>query len=258
MENLGNEAFGVFIYHEAQHNMIGGDSPGEGNLISGNRFGLVIAPRESGWNSVINNRIGLDAAGGILGNTENGIYMGAMRQTFGIGNGIPLLSELHKTSAHIKHYYTWIEGNTIAGHTYDGIHIDDSHGNFITRNSIYQNDLGIDLTGDANGGINPPTIVSTRLDGGVVINGSTCAGCTVEVFESSDNDGEGEAYVGVTVANGAGVFELMVTYLNYPFLTATATDYTLVPEFGIGTSEFSGVYTSTVLGYLYLPLIEND
>jgi parallel beta-helix repeat protein len=257
LQDVGNDSYGVIIRDGTRYNIIGGDSPGEGNIISANGFGMYIAPTEGGWNSVINNLIGLDAEGNILGNDGHGIYIGETRRFSEIGRGLSFADGTQIASSHLEDFYTWIEANTIVGHGSDGIHIADTDGNFITRNSIYQNESGISLW-NSNGDIEPPVIVSTILDGGVLITGSACAGCTVEVFESSDNAGEGEAYIGSTVANGAGVFQLTVTYLNYPFLTATATDYTLVPDFGIGTSEFSNVFTSTVLGYLYLPSIEND
>jgi titin len=258
LEDLGNDSYGVFIYEFARSNMIGGDSAGEGNLISNNLSGVFLNLADGGWNSVINNSIGLDAAGNVIGNDRYGIYIGGTRMATVEKIGMSLINGSQMTSSNLDDFYTWIEGNTIAGHGSDGILIGGCDGNFITQNSIYQNDESGILIGAGNGGIDPPTIVSTSLDGGVLISGTACHGCTVEFFENPDNDGEGQTHIGSAVADGAGVFELTVNYLNYPFLTATATDYTLVPEFGIGTSEFSPVFTSTILGYLYLPLIEND
>jgi hypothetical protein len=80
--------------------------------------------------------------------------------------------------------------------------------------------------------------------------GTACAGCTVEVFENGDTDGEGETYIGDTTATSSGAFTVTVSYLTKPYLTATATDAT------DGTSEFSEVFTSTVTSdRVYLPII---
>ena len=85
------------------------------------------------------------------------------------------------------------------------------------------------------------------------IGQDACAGCTVEVFENSDTDGEGETYVGSAIADSSGHFTVTVTYLTKPYLTATATD-------ARGTSEFSEVFEATVplappVGPVFLPII---
>jgi hypothetical protein len=110
--------------------------------------------------------------------------------------------------------------------------------------------MGIDLTSGANGGIAAPVIMTTT-EGSVNVVGTACAGCTVEVFENSDADGEGETYVGDTTATTSGAFTVTVSSLSDPYLTATATDAT------DGTSEFSAVFTATVpVGRdVYLPII---
>ena len=74
-------------------------------------------------------------------------------------------------------------------------------------------------------------------------------GCTVEVFGNSTNDGEGKFYLGSTTSDGSGDFSLALTALPYGYLTATATDAT------DGTSEFSEVFTTSVVLVTYLPLI---
>jgi hypothetical protein len=75
----------------------------------------------------------------------------------------------------------------------------------------------------------------------------------VEVFQNSDNNGEGEAYVENTTADTSGNFTITVASLNSLYLTATATD-------GRGTSEFSTPFLVTVplapdAGKVYLPII---
>jgi len=93
----------------------------------------------------------------------------------------------------------------------------------------------------------------TTTVGSVNVVGTACADCTVEVFENSDADGEGETYVGDTTATTSGAFTVTVSSLSDPYLTATATD-------ARGTSEFSAVFTATVplappVSPVYLPII---
>jgi hypothetical protein len=113
--------------------------------------------------------------------------------------------------------------------------------------------MGIRLWQSANGGIAAPVIITT-IQGSVNIGGTACAGCTVEVFENSDTDGEGETYVGDTIADASGNFTVTVSALTQPYLTATATDVIS------GTSEFSDVFTVTVelapgSGTIFLPIV---
>ncbi|MBN1147196.1 MAG: hypothetical protein JXA78_08070, partial [Anaerolineales bacterium] len=124
------------------------------------------------------------------------------------------------------------------------------YGNIITQNAIYSNTMGIDLGSGANGGIQPPVIVTATL-GSLNISGTACVGCTVEVFENGDNDGEGERYIGSAIADTNGDFILAVPFITRPYLTATATDAT------DGTSEFSAVYYAVGIPaeVIFLPLV---
>jgi hypothetical protein len=229
----GNSEYGVHISVGAQNNTVGGDTPGERNVISGNDMsGIVIDRSDTMGNTVCGNYIGTAANGtGDLGNARRGILIasGAQNNTVGPGNII----------AH--------SGN-------DGVAVSgiDTTGNSITQNSIFSNDMGIHLTDGANGDIAAPVIVTTTV-GSVNIVGTACPGCSVEVFENGDSDGEGETYVGTTTADAGGDFTLTIGSLSDPYLTATATD-------GRGTSEFSAVFTATVpltpdVSSTYLPII---
>jgi hypothetical protein len=226
----GNSYSGVYIDGGAQNNTVGGDTAGERNVISGNDgYGVLIDGSGTTGNTVSGNTIGTDANGTAdLGNSGYGVYIysGAQNNTVG-------------------------PDNVIAHNGYDGVAVDGSSttGNTITQNSIFSNTLGIDLTNGANGNIAAPVIVTTTV-GSVNVVGTACAGCTVEVFENSDTDGEGETYVGDTTATASGAFTVTVSSLRDPYLTATATDAV------DGTSEFSAVFTSTVTGgNIYLPII---
>jgi parallel beta-helix repeat protein len=221
----GNGLDGVYIHGDADNNTV------EYNVISGNgQLGVLIA--DSDGNTVSDNSIGV-AANRVdpLGNSGSGIIINVDADDNSIG-----------------------PDNVIAYNNSDGVQVSgaggDSTGNIITQNSIFSNDMGIDLTIGANGGIAAPVIVTTTA-GSVHVVGTACAGCTVEVFENSDADGEGETYVGDTTATTSGAFTVTVSSLSDPYLTATATDAT------DGTSEFSDVFMATVTGggSVYLPII---
>jgi CSLREA domain-containing protein len=226
----GNGWYGVVIYGGAQTNTIGGDTEGERNVISGNnQGGIYISGSSTTTNTISGNYIGTDKDGTAdLGNTFWGVRFDSGPQNNTLG-----------------------PGNIIAHNGYDGVEVNggSSISNTITQNSIFSNTMGIDLVGGANGNIAAPVIVTTT-QGSVNIVGTACAGCTVEVFENGDTDGEGETYIGDTTATTSGAFTVTVSYLTKPYLTATATDAT------DGTSEFSEVFTSTVTsGRVYLPII---
>jgi len=228
--DLGNNSSGVRITNGAQNNAIGGDTPSERNVISGNWVGVSIYGNGTTGNTVSGNYIGTSASGTAdLGNAWHGVYIYDDAQNNTVG-----------------------PDNVIAYNGWDGVEVNGSNttGNTVTQNSIFSNDMGIDLKFGANGGIAAPVIVTATL-GSVNVVGTACPNCTVEVFENSDTDGEGEIYVGHTTATASGAFTVTVSSLSKPYLTATATDVIS------GTSEFSAVFTATVTGggNIYLPII---
>ena len=220
---LPNVYDGIYI-ESSPSNTIGGDIPGERNVISGNGDeGIFIYGAESTGNTISGNYIGADASGTVaLGNNEGvGLYA-ASTNTIG-------------------------PDNLIAHNDYDGVRLQDSSalGNVITRNRIWDNDEGIELLDGANGAILPPVIQSTASSGSVHVMGTACPGCVVEVFANSDDDGEGETYVGQGTADLTGAFTVTLSELSQPYLTATATDAIS------GTSKFSAVFLSSVLELKY-------
>ncbi len=225
---LGNTSAGVSITDRAQNNVVGGSTPGERNIISGNgSYGVDINGSGTAGNIISGNYIGIDARGTVgLGNTQDGvkIYTGAQNNNIG-------------------------PGNLIAYNGLDGVQIEGSitTGNTITQNSIFSNNKGIHLVNGANGGIPAPVINAATLSSTNIV-GNACSGCTVEVFENSDTDGEGETYIGSTTASVGGFFTLFVSSLSNHYLTATATDVTS------GTSEFSEMIDWTER-YIHLPLV---
>jgi CSLREA domain-containing protein len=249
---------GVQVLSRSQ--VIGGDEPGTGNLISGNRVGLSIETNDV---IVRANWIGTDATGLAAIPNEEGI------RVVGAGFGVRIDSAFEEL------------GNVIAFNTSHGIHIVSSDRLFIqnalirsnggdgiffsrepsisfpfsqtrmTENSIYDNGgLGIHFAdAEINGGIRPPEITSASY---TQASGTACHRCTVEVFVAEPDPsgfGEGRTYLGSTIAGTDGRFSLSMERVRAcGMLTATATDA------GGNTSEFSRA-VSAGLCFRIAPLV---
>lgn len=221
MSALPNNYSGIFLRNETQSNTIGGGTAGSGNLISGNLTnGIHIQDANTNGTLIQGNWIGVNAAGwGDLGNGEYGILIGdgITNTTIGPANRIA---------------YNGLGGLDIYGASTDGV--------VITENSIFANAYdGIILDLGANNNILAPTIASTSLSS-LLIEGTACPGCTVEVFSNPENEAQGKIFHGSTTADGSGDWSLTLECIGNPYLTATATDSV------DGTSRFSTVFTSTV------------
>jgi parallel beta-helix repeat protein len=209
---LGNGNIGVVLAWGAQYNVIGGSTPGERNLISGNHnVGVSIANPGTANNALTGNYIGTDLSGALpMGNAGHGVRIadGAEANTIGPGNVIA-----HNGGSAV----------TVSG--------PETIGNTLTANSIYGNGgLGIEHSEGANAGLSAPTIARA---GTRSVQGAAPPNSTVEVF--CDEKDEGRAFQGSTTADESGGFVLVVPVgtLSGPNVTATATD-----EDG-STSQFS-------------------
>jgi parallel beta-helix repeat protein len=227
---MGNSWQGVLISGSAQDNVIGGDTAGTRNLISGNNAnGVYITYSNTTGNVLKRNLIGTSVSGDSpLPNSVSGVVIedGAQDNTVGPENVIA---------------FNQSTGVRVIGEL--------TSGNVITQNSIHDNTyLGINLYNGANNDIAAPTISSVVLGPPITISGNACNGCLVEVFTNPDADGEGWIYLGSTTAGGGGTWTLSMSALSHPYLTATATNS------ADGTSEFSIVYVSGIRS-LFLPLI---
>ena len=266
---------GIFV-SDAPANTIGGASPGEGNVISGNtQIGLQIAGAGSTGNVVQGNTVGLNAAGGApLPNGTRGIDIvtGAAGNTIG------------GTSAGA--------GNIIAGNSNEGVRVTTGAGNRIQRNSIYGNTgIGINLGLDAltpndglsvsggNNGMDYPVFNVAALSGGTLALagyvGSAAgqpafANAVIEIFKADNAPadqngaivagdgrsvahGEGRTYLGTITAGPGGNFNTSLAVSGLAvgdIITATATSP------GNDTSEFSANIVVTqgggsVSGFVY-------
>ncbi len=240
MVALGNGLNGILIYKGASNNLIGGNSIGNMNLISGNvQNGILIDDSNTSGNVVLGNLIGTDATGSAsLGNSQSGIEIrgnATANQIGGVNAG---------------------EGNTLAFNLGDGIKVQKhSEFNTLRGNSIHSNHgLGIDLNANsitlndpldsdngANGLLNFPTIDSattfagnTRIVGGLS-SLANVAGMILDFYWSpvADGSGHGEAlnYIGATTVNtdisGAATFDVIFNGMVLPsgsYVTATSTD----------------------------------
>jgi CSLREA domain-containing protein len=227
---------GVSISGGAHHNMIGGPTVGERNVISGNGGrGLNIYGLGTDHNQVRSNFIGVDVTGiNPLGNPSDGIRIWASAQDNTIG-----------------------PGNIIANNGSQGIYIYgvDTDRNFITQNSIYAHtnyNIVRPLTPDgSNEDITAPWIDTVNLSP-LSVSGTTtpiCASCTIEVFTSLvDYPAAGRQYLGTGSTDLSGNWTVSTPGLHGPYISATLTDTAK------GTSVFSNRIFTEITA-LYLPLI---
>jgi parallel beta-helix repeat protein len=196
LQVVGFSGAGIVI-SGGQNNLI------EKNISCGNDYGIGLWGTETSNNTIAGNYLGILADGATPeGNKSAGITImeGANRNFIG-------------------------PDNHIAFNGHNGIEILNANtiGNTIAQNSIHDNGMGgIHLWDGGNTELTAPAIFDFDLHAGTV-DGATCAGCTVEIFSDSNN--EGGNYEGRMVAdsNGAFKFDKGASFTG-PHLTATTTD----------------------------------
>jgi len=248
---LLNGGVGIYV-GGSTYTRIGGAAPGEGNHVgTGN---VEVGGMYGGNTLVLGNQIGLNAAGtAVLPNAGSVVLSGSTRTI--VGGATPAEANTVTTvgnfSLDVRSAYNTIAGNFF-GVAVDGISplvtagfqiLDRRGGNIIQRNhianatsagiwlaggqattirgnSIYANSWkGIFLDSGANYDLPAPNFSLTTTGG----SGTTCPGCTVELFLDAGN--QGRIYLDSVVADDVGAFQFpMRCPLPYPNLTATATD----------------------------------
>jgi hypothetical protein len=246
---VGNLGAGISLV-DASFNLIGGTTPGAGNVIAGNGSHGVAIQRSSGGansNRVQGNAIGTDRTGAVnLGNAGSGVLIdGFNNQVGGLAAGA---------------------GNIIAFNARKGVSLSDGFGNApgtgntILNNAIFgqpfaQGGLGIDLNDDgptapgsqspgigANNLQNAPVLSqTTNSDGSVTVTGSLVSlantSYTLQFYSNPPGDAEGQALLLTTTVatdgTGAARFQFRFAGASGRVITATATDP------AGNTSEFS-------------------
>jgi hypothetical protein len=216
-QGLAARGLGVQLGGDS-HSIIGGATPQEANVIAGNGWvGVYVG---SDYNYVAGNYIGTDPGG---------------QSRMGSGtSGVAVLNGEHNI----------IQGNVITATTKNGlpwpgwgsgINANPGGSNTFRRNSVYGNEgKGIEYN-PAPSGIGTSLVTAAPVIaavGAAGVSGTACAGCEVEIF--ADSDDEGRSFEGSTVADVSGAFRFSKAgVLAGPNVTATATD-----QQG-NTSEFS-------------------
>lgn len=165
MADKGNGFDGLAIINSS-HNVIGGATAAERNVISGNSdFGLVILNSPSTDNQVIGNYIGTDATGlAALGNGRSGVLISAA------------VGETQYASDNIIGGAGPGEENVISGNSRNGIGLFRS-----PRNQLLGNFIGVNRTGtvalrNVGDGINIEDAADNQIGGGVPDAGNVISG----------------------------------------------------------------------------------
>jgi len=253
---------GIQISGGAYQNTIGGDAPGKGNYISGNKQnGVEIIGAGSDGNRLGANLIGLPALGSAdnLGNDRAGVYINNGPTNTYIGSSA---SDLYDNEISFNgtdgvliwdSSGNWVESNLFFANKLNGVAIVDGAdnsissntilfsiangvrvsgsaavGNTILANSIYFNlGQGIDLFQGGNTELPAPVILTVNA---TEASGTGCAGCIVHLY--SDPEDEGAYYEGFAYVDGGGSWSYAGVLMG-PNVTATNTDASG------NTSEFS-------------------
>ena len=152
-------------------------------------------------NILNNNKIGVGNDGVTnLSNSQKGIWI-----TTSAGNSNTIIN------------------NIIANNAQEGILVDNSQQNRISRNSIYQNTDGIILSNGGNADKQAPTITSATT---TTITG-TCGESTdiIEVFKNNTGETQGRTYLGNATVSGTD-WTYTGSFTTGDNITATATDGT--------------------------------
>ncbi len=213
---LGNLNIGVVLAWGARHNLVGGATPEERNLISASgNVGVSIANTDTMSNTVSGNYIGTDVTGTrALGNIAAGIWISESAQYNTVGGVRPE------------------EANLISGNQGSGVVITDSRTmwNVVTGNHIGTDSTGAAALGNTEDGISiragagqntigPANIIAHNGSDGVAVRGLETVGNVISANSIYGNEG-----AGIRCLNG-GNAELsppLLTYVGTRIIRGTA------------------------------------
>jgi hypothetical protein len=171
----GLNHFGIGIGNDATHTQIGGLTPGERNILSGNDIGIDIADHSAQWNRIIGNFIGTDISGSYaIPNLFNGVVIEVGARNNTVGGTTPA------------------ERNLISGNAGTAVVLTDAPS---FQNTVIGNYIGVDASGMAalpnKAGISIFTTAFNRIGGsqpgeGNLISGNLEKGIEIASLGRSD------------------------------------------------------------------------
>ncbi len=216
---IHNESNGISITDDSRMIAVGNGEESGRNVISGNSgSGLRFNNSDVSIRNikVMGNFIGTDFTGTqILPNGNHGIQA--------TGNGAVLRVDS-------------IAFNCIANNGFDGINLDGTGVDSVVmfNNSIFHNTMnGITVTAGAQNNLSPPGLTGASGD---TVYGFASGNSEIQVCRDSEN--EGEFYLGVTVADGNGLWFFQLPAGLPPNTSITA----LQTQSGLRTSAFSSPF----------------
>ncbi|MBN1267545.1 MAG: CSLREA domain-containing protein [Anaerolineales bacterium] len=241
--SMGNHS-GIYLTG-SEKTTIGGTSPGEGNLISGNQWGVHTHSDLTG-SRIIGNIIGADVSGTYAIPNSTGIWgsgIGFITGGFNEGEGNLIFGNTYAGVRDIAEWSSYIPviGNTITQNSY-GIFQEfpfmlENYGKTYSQNSIFDNsDLGIRIDSWQNivPSVAPPQLWNATT---ASVSGQACPYCIIEIFEADPDPsgaGEGKTYLTTVIADPQGLFSASFDPAGWcQSFTATSTNSRN------NTSEFS-------------------
>jgi titin len=196
---------GVRVSSSTQHNTVGGDVPGERNVISGNAGHGISIYNNPAHNTISGNFIGIDASGSSsLTNNGYGVVLFNSAQNNTIGGDTPGEGNVISANSYsgVRMYHTGTMSNTVEG-------------NYIGTDSTGTHDLGngehgVHLDdGAQNNTIGEGNVISGNDRFGILINafsGGASGNVVVGNYIGTDATGQaalGNSWSGVALSNGA-------------------------------------------------------
>ncbi len=213
---LGNAAAGITTFSGTNYWVIGSTLTA-GNVISGNnQYGLDL---QGNYHVVSANIVGLDAS-----------------ETSAIANG----SGFRVVGSEMVFRYNTISGNLTQGFYLSG---STTNTNLIQFNSIYNNNLGINLVSGAQHDVQPPIISGISSD--TTVSGTSAPFALIHLY--ADADDEGELYLDSVRADISGNWSLKLTESEVNDMNnSSLVNITAIQDSVLNSSAFSGPFTFSI------------